>query len=148
MPILNYTTSISAEKTCGEIQQKLARSGAQAIMHEYDKNGVLIRLSFKIECHGVMLAFILPANIDKLYTILQNSRGVPIKLRTMEQAGRVAWRIIKDWIEAQLAIVETEQAEMAEVFLPYMQDERTGKTAYQLLYESKFKLLGHDRESL
>ena len=148
MPILNYTTQIAAEKTCGEIQKKLAKSGAKAIMHEYDDDGVLVRLSFKIECHGILLAFILPSNIGKIYAILQNDYEVPRKLRTMDQAGRVAWRIIKDWVEAQLAIVEAEQAEMAEVFLPYLQDERTGKTAYQLLFESKFKLLEHDMESL
>lgn len=142
MPILNYTTQIKAEKTCGEIQQELAWGGAKAIMHEYDDDGVLVSLSFKIECHGMMLGFQLPANIGKIYTILQNDKDVPRKLRTYEQAGRVAWRIIKDWVEAQLALVEAEQAEMIEVFLPYVQDPKTGKTMYKTMLETgQFKQL-------
>lgn len=143
MPILNYTTQVAAEKTCGQIQKALASAGAQAIMHEYDDDGVLESLSFRISCHGVMLFFRLPANIDKIYVILQNDDRVTRKLRTREQAGRVSWRIIKDWVEAQLAIVEAGQAEMAEVFLPYVQEPGTGKTLYQALQEKGFKQLGH-----
>ena len=141
MPILNYTTTINPEKTCGEIQRMLAKAGAQAIMHEYDDDGVLVRLSFKIECHGMALPFMLPANIGKIYTILQNDRRVPRRNKTMEHAARVSWRIIKDWVEAQLAIVEAEQAEMAEVFLPYMQ-QKTGQTLYHMLRDSDYKMLG------
>lgn len=144
MTILNYTTKISTEKTCGEIQKMLAGAGAQAIMHEYDDDGVLIRLSFKIECHGVLLAFLLPANVDKIYTILQTSRRVSRRDKTRDQAARVAWRIIKDWIAAQLAIVEAEQAEMAEVFLPYVQDA-SGQTFYKTILDSGFKRLGVDK---
>ncbi len=142
MPILNYTTKIAPEKTCGEIQQKLAKAGAKAIMHEYNDDGVLIRLSFKIECHGMLLPFMLPANIGKIYSILQNDNRVTRKDKTMEQASRVAWRIIKDWIEAQLAIVESEQADMAEVFLPYMQSGQSGQTLYKILRDSNYKMLG------
>ena len=43
------------------------------------------------------------------------------------QAVRVAWRIVKDWVEAQMALVETQMVTTAEVFLPYavMKDGRT-----------------------
>ncbi len=141
MPILNYTTKIAAEKTCGEIQKMLAAAGAQAIMHEYDDDGALVRLSFKIECHGIMLAFLLPANIPKIYTILQNDSRVTRRDRTMEQAARTAWRIIKCWVAAQLAIVEAGQAEMVEVFLPYAQDPVTGDTLFEKLSHTGFKQL-------
>lgn len=142
MPILNYTTQVKTEKTCGEIQKTLAVAGAKAIMHEYDDDGVLVALSFKIQCHDIDLAFRLPANIGKIYTILQNDSRVTRKLRTYDQAARVAWRIIKDWVEAQCAIVEAEQADMAEVFLPYVQDPRTGKTMYKTMIEKNhFKQL-------
>ena len=39
---------------------------------------------------------------------------------TYEQACRVAWRIIKDWLEAQMALIQTQQADLAEIFLPYL----------------------------
>jgi hypothetical protein len=40
---------------------------------------------------------------------------------------RTAWRIIKDWVQAQLALVEINMVTVPQVFLPYaiMQDGRT-----------------------
>lgn len=56
------------------------------------------------------------------------------------QASKVAWRIIKNWIEAQLAIIEAGQAEFSQVFLPYTQNQG-GKTLYEIIKEEKFKIL-------
>lgn len=143
MPILNYTTSIAVEKTTSEIQGKLARAGAQAVMTEYDGEQVLCALSFRMLCNGIMVSFRLPAQIDRIYVLLQRDDKVPRKLKTRDQAARVAWRIIKDWIEAQLAIVEAEQAEMVEVFLPYAQNPATGKTLFEQLSNDQFALLDY-----
>lgn len=141
MPILNYTTQIDAEKTVTEIQKKLAKAKAQAILTEYNDDGILNAISFRmVTPHGVM-TFRLPANIEKIYVLLQRQGDRP-KYRTMAQASRVAWRILKDWIEAQLAIVEAEQAEMVEVFLPYVQNSK-GETLYQSLANGGFKQLAH-----
>ena len=118
MPILNYTTSIAVEKTVGQIQAMLAEAGAAAILVEYDDERILSSVSFRIQYNGAMVSFRLPAQLDPVYVILQNDYKVPRKLKSREQAARVAWRIIKDWVEAQLAIVEAEQVEMVEVFLP------------------------------
>jgi hypothetical protein len=43
------------------------------------------------------------------------------------QAVRTAWRIVKDWVEAQMALVETQMVTTQQVFLPYaiMKDGRT-----------------------
>lgn len=49
MPILNYTTQIAAEKTAAEIQSMLAKAKAQAVMSEYDDDGVLCAISFRIK---------------------------------------------------------------------------------------------------
>ena len=141
MPILNYTTRIDAEKTIGEIQKKLAAAGAEAVLTEYDPDGVVKAVSFRMEYHGQLVSFRLPARTDPIYVILQNDPNVRRQHRTREQACRVAWRIVKDWIEAQLALVEAEQAEMVEVFLPYAQNPMTGETLFKQIAESKFKLL-------
>lgn len=141
MPILNYTTSIKVEKTTAEIQEKLAKAGAQAVMTEYDDEAVLSAVSFRMMCSGIMVSFRLPAQIDRIYVLLQRDDKVPRKLKTREQAARVSWRIIKDWIEAQLAIVEAEQAEMVEVFLPYAQNPTTGQTLFDQLSNDQFGLL-------
>jgi hypothetical protein len=144
MPILNYTTSITVEKTVAEIQHKLSRAGAQAVLTEYDPERVLTAISFRMLCQSdVLLTFRLPAQVDRIYALLQRDPKVGRSLRTREQAARVAWRIIKDWVEAQLAIVEAEQAKMVEVFLPYAQNPATGQTLYEQLAGSNFALLEH-----
>lgn len=143
MPILNYTTTISAERSVAEIQKRLVKFGAQQILTEYNDDGELVAVSFRVPREPAMLTFRLPARVDNIYVMLQRSGSrVSRKHRTREHAARVAWRIIKDWIEAQIAIIEAEQVELTEVFLPYLQDEQTGQTLYQRLAESGFKRLG------
>lgn len=144
MPILNYTTKVPVEKTVWEIQAKLAKAGAQAVLTEYGDDGVLTAVSFRMLCQGVMVSFRLPAQVDRIYVVLQRDPGVQPRYSTREQAARIAWRIIKDWIEAQLALVEAEQAEMAEVFLPYAQNPRTGETLFAELAGNGFAQLGYD----
>ena len=139
MSIANYTTTISADKTVGEIQGMLSRAGAAAVMFEFE-DSLVTAVSFKIPHNDVMISFRLPSNIDKMYVYLQNS-DIPRRLRSREQAARVAWRIIKDWLRAQLAIIETEQAEMVEVFLPYAQNPVTGQTLFDQLKAGGFKQL-------
>lgn len=140
MPILNYTTSITVEKTTAEIQRKLALAGAQAVMCEYNDDGLLSAMSFRIITASGPISFRLPANYDGVLVALENSRKVPARLCNYEQAARVSWRIIKDWIEAQLAIVEAELAQLEEVFLPYAQNE-SGKTLYETIKENKWNPL-------
>ena len=139
MPIANYSTSIKAEKTIGEIQGMLGRAGALAVLFEFDAE-IVTAVSFRLLHEGAVVSFRLPANIKNIYVVLQRE-GVPKRLRTMEQASRVAWRIIKDWLRAQLAIVEAEQADMIEVFLPYAQNPATGETLYKQLEQGGFKQL-------
>jgi len=143
MAILNYTTSITTEKTASEIQRTLANAKAQAILCEYDDEAVMCAMSFRIMTPHGMIFFRLPANTDGVYVALNNDAKVPKKLRTRDQAARVAWRILKDWVEAQLAIVDAEMAEMAEVFLPYAQNDN-GETLYQSIANGGFKALTHD----
>ena len=143
MPILNYTTTISPEKTVSEIQRCLVRIGAKAVLTEYDDDGILCALSFRIQHGQCLITFRMPARLDAIYKILYNDPEVPRKLKSHEQSSRVAWRIMKNWTEAQAAIVEAEQAEVVEVFLPYAQDPNTGNTMYQQLKQSNFGLLTH-----
>jgi len=140
MPIANYTTSIKTEKTVGEIQKMLATAGAAQVLFDFDGPNVSA-ISFRLLYNGTMVSFRLPANVDNIYVVLQRDDGVPRKLKTTEQATRVAWRIIKDWLRAQLAIVEAEQAEMIEVFLPYAQNPTTGQTLFREFEQVGFKLL-------
>jgi hypothetical protein len=138
--LLNYTTSISAAKTVGEIQSKLAKAGAHQILHEYDGAGNVSALSFRIETRFGDMTFRLPANIEAVEKILaaQYREGrVSRKFMEKEQATRVGWRILKDWVEAQLALIETGMVTVEQVFLPYAQNA-AGQTIYEALLEKKF----------
>lgn len=143
MAILNYTTSISTEKTAAEIQKKLAMAKAQAVLCEYDSDTVMCAMSFRINTPHGLIFFRLPANTQGVFKALRDDNKVPKRLKSKEQAAKVAWRILKDWIEAQLAIVDAEMADMTEVFLPYAQDQ-SGQTVYQSLEQSGFKMLAHE----
>ena len=56
-----------------------------------------------------------------------------------DQARRTAWRILKDWIQAQMALLETNMVEMEEIFPPYMLSGE--QTLYQALQANQFRAL-------
>lgn len=71
---------------------------------------------------------------------MRNDRKVPRRLITDEQALRVSWRIIKVWVDAQIALVEAQLADVTEVFLPYA-ITKNGNTLYQEIGQSGLLLL-------
>src|SRR4029077_4711279 len=84
---------------------------------------------------GQSLGFRLPCEWKPIYEILVKGKKFPWDERRKAhmqsemrlQAVRTAWRIVKDWVEAQMALVQTQMVTTAEVFLPYavMRDGRT-----------------------
>jgi hypothetical protein len=139
MPILNYTTKIDSYKTISEIQQILSKNGGKKMIIDNNNAGLPIALTFCVDWRGAQLAFALPCNFEGVLKAMKRSSNVPRSLCTEEQALRVGWRIIKDWVAAQMAIVESELASMAEVFLPYAVT-KTGTTLYKYI-ENDSRLL-------
>lgn len=131
MPVVNYTTTVSAEKTIWEIQQRLAKHGAKRIAVDYDDAGEPSGLSFMIihPEHGPRL-FSLPVDTEAMRRVLVRQVGgrPGSKATSPEQAARVAWRVMKDWIAAQLALVETTMVGLDEVMLPYIHVDGHGTT--------------------
>jgi hypothetical protein len=137
MGLLNYTTKIDPDKTAAEISRCLTQHGAQAIMTEYDPTTSYIQaLSFKITVDGQAMGFRLPCDWKPVYAIMfpksnrniwDEKRRQRIESEQHVQAVRTAWRIVKDWVEAQMALVETRMVTTQQVFLPYavMKDGRT-----------------------
>lgn len=127
MAIKNYTTTIDVYKSLGEIQGALASHGARKIMVDYNEAGRPVGITFGIETPVGKRGFLLPANVDGVRAVFAKQ-----KIREQDgQAERTAWRNVRDWIMAQMAIIEAGQVEMEEVFLPYLTD-RQGRTLYQL----------------
>lgn len=140
MAILNYTTSIDCTKSIAEIQKCLVKHGAHKITTDYE-HGLPSSVTFCLTLNGTMQGFILPANYSGVLKAMKNDKKVPNSKCTNEQAQRVAWRIVKDWVEAQMAIVEAQLADMAEVFLPYA-ITKNGTTLYKEIQTNGMLALG------
>ena len=139
MSLLNYTTKMPVETTLLKIQKQLVAHGAIAVMNEFDDHGYITALTFSIKVNDRTVGFKLPSDWRPVLQILENDKKVPRRLVCQEQALKVAWRIIKDWVEAQMAIVETKMVTTDQVFLPYA-ITNDGKTIYEQIKDSNFML--------
>jgi hypothetical protein len=142
-PILNYTTQVEAIKTAGEITAILVDHDAKAIFTEYGANKEVTALSFEVLTPHGAITIRLPVDANATLNVLtkQWQRGkIPRRYVNREQANRIAWRIVKDWVEAQMAILETDMVKMEQIFLPYA-ITAGGKTFYEALVGTGFKQL-------
>lgn len=139
MPILNYTTSIKSEKTLMEIQECLVKHGITKIVLDYE-DALPCAVTFSMLVKDTYLAYSLPANYKGVLQAMTKKPKVPRKLVNDAQALRVSWRIVKDWVEAQMAMIEAELATLPEIFLPYL-ITKNGQTLYKQLEADNFKLL-------
>ena len=137
--IANYSTTVTAMKSIGEIQSILVAHGAKHILMDYD-NGEPIGLAFIAATSYGDMPFRLPANIDRVRAVLTKQRVRSHVDRDL--ASRVAWRILKDWVRAQMAILETEMVSIDQVFLPYMEVGDKGKTLYEVMLDHHLQLPG------
>lgn len=140
MPIMNYSTEIAVEKTAGEITKALARRGVTRISTLFDEDGVAAGLAFTMKTDHGVADFELPIRTSGVLAAMRKDSKVPRAKQTPEQAARVAWRIAKDWLEAQAALIDAELATLDEVMLPYMVDGK-GRTVYEVVRASRMKEL-------
>lgn len=148
MTLYMETTKISAEQTVGEVQRLLGKYGAAGIQLEY-QGGEIKAVAFILNINDQRVPFMLPCRWEPLKKILIGrirTRSIKTQSRMaveMEaQAKRVAWRQILRWIEAQLALVETNMVKIEEVFLPYLVVDKKGTTLFNQMQSSKFLLEG------
>lgn len=130
MAILNYTTEIDALKSIGEVSAILVRNGAKKISTDYDDQGNPVGVTFCLIFDGRLIGYCLPCNYAGVLRAMANDKKIPRSKCTEAQAIRVSWRIIKDWVEAQMAIVQANVAVIEEVFLPYALT-KNGNTVYK-----------------
>lgn len=140
MAIMNYTTTVKPERTVAVIQDMLRKAGAKAVLCEYLDDGRLDYIAFRIDSVHGPIFFKLPARVDGVLRAMKNDKSIPRSKKTAEQAERVAWRIVKDWVECQLALVESEQADLEQVFLQYAQSS-DGRTLYEHFVDRGLPLL-------
>ena len=138
MPIKNYTTTVPADRSINQIQEALVRNGATAFLFEYEQGtGRISALKFKLMVGEVDAAFSLPVNWRKFQQCLKND-GVR-RYDDEDYVYRVAWRCIRDWVMAQMALYQTQIVDMPQVFLPFAVTA-SGKTLYEQAVDSKLLL--------
>lgn len=125
---LNYTTKIPARRTAGECLDLLAESGADAIAIQYHDRQP-IGLNFRLGTPHGPRDFTLPVDVDGAWVLIQKAlradkphvgRAELDRMMTREHAANVAWRVIRDWLEAQLAIIAAGLVRLDQVMLPYL----------------------------
>lgn len=130
--LLNYTTTIPAGRTIGEMQQMLVDAGAtQVAIHYVDQRAS--GLTFHAPTKYGPQAFTLPVDVNAVRTVLLKQKPrtakASSKAYSFEQAERVAWRVARSWLEAQLAMIKIGLAQIDQIMLPYLHIS-PGKTLY------------------
>src|SRR5690348_3890983 len=119
------------------IQRTLAQHRAKQVVLAYGDDGQVHSLTFSLEIHGRLHVFRLPARVENVAHILYGKRELTEVQQA--QAYRTAWANIRDWITAQMALIDTGMVKPEEVFLPYMLN-REGKTYFEVLEQQQFLL--------
>lgn len=136
MTLKNYTSTVPANRSIAQIEAKLVAKGATQIMKEY-KDEQVIAIAFILSVEGVAMPFKLPARVENCGKILLanlSSRAQPQTIKKIpEQAERTAWKIVLDWVDVQLSMIELAQVEFMEVFLPYLYNGVTKQTYFEML---------------
>jgi hypothetical protein len=135
MALKNYRSE--STRSFEIIQQTLATHKAKQIVLDYADDGRVNALAFSLEIEGRLHAFRLPARVENVERILYGNRELTSAQK--EQAYRTAWANIRDWVTAQMALIDTGMVKPEEVFLPYMLN-RQGQTYFEALQENHFLL--------
>ena len=134
MAIKNYTTKMDVYTSLGEIQSALAKGGANKIMVEYDKS-IPIAVTFTIPTIRGVQGFALPAPVEGTLRVFARQK---IKA-DRQQAEMTAWRNVRDWVLAQMALVESCDVPVDQVFLPYLRNF-DGATLYDVYANGQLRL--------
>lgn len=139
---LKNATSTST-RTFEAIQKTLASHKARQIVFDYGDDGRITAIAFSIEINSNLCPFRLPARIENVERILYPGRR-SLSVAQKDQAYRTAWANIRDWIAAQMAMVDTGMVRPEEVLLPYLINSE-GQTFFEAMQERHFLLTSGER---
>ncbi len=150
--IENYTTKIAATKTASEIQELLAKHGVEQIMLKYSA-GQPTGVAFVAKTEWGEKGFSLPVNVDAMHQLLRAEKRagrLPGISETLAQdrahAERVAWRVIAEWLRAQMTLIASQMATLDQVMLPYLV-QGDGRSLYAAYREQGLRELTSGGES-
>ncbi len=131
----NMYSEASEASIFDAIRKELVAHKAKRLLFDYDEDGRATGIEFTLEIGNAALQFRLPARFAQAEPILEQarrasrhpmSRGDTLK----EQTYRAVWATIRDWISAQMALIDVGAVRTEEVFLPYLVLEE-GKTMFE-----------------
>jgi hypothetical protein len=154
----NYTSDVPVSETIHRIEKVLVRCGVAGITKEYGPQGEVAAVAFSIVLPDTPKFNVrLPADKDAALqalwldyaagdrlsqdgnSIWSNARKKKRKRDFVDQAERTAWKIVQDWIEVQMSMIQLKQADHVQVFLPYVWDGQ--QTYYQRLKSNGFRAM-------
>lgn len=158
MFLKNFTSNVPVSQTVYRIEQVLIKAGVSGIMKEYGAAGEVSAITFQIKLEGnAPYSVRLPADKvaateslwrdyadgDKLspdgQRLAYNTRKQKTRADFIEQGERTAWKLVQDWIEVQISMIQMKQADFMQVFLPYVWDGH--ETVYQRLKAGNYRAL-------
>lgn len=158
MFLKNYTSAVAASHTIYRIEQLLIKVGANSIAKDYDATGKMSGLTFEIQLEGNRpMRIKIPADVEGCLSALWadyadgfslspdknevwgTARKKKKRRDFADQAEKTAWKLMQDWVEVQISMVQLKQADFMQVFLPYAWDGR--RSFYQRLKETGFQAL-------
>lgn len=159
MFLKNYTSEVPVSQTIHRIEQVLIKCGVKGITKEYGPTGEVCAVIFHYQLPDQpMMTIRLPADKEAALQAMwmDYADGHPLskdgnsviaypnsKKKKREdfhaQAERTAWKLVQDWVEVQLSMIQMQQAEFLQVFMPYAWDGK--QTFYQRIKDSGYRAL-------
>lgn len=85
----------------------------------------------------------LPSNPEKVVLILNkkaDAGNIPRKFKNdLEQASRIMWRVILDWVDSQMTMIEIGQRTLLEIFFADICPVGAKKNFFEISMEEKVK---------
>lgn len=147
--VKNYTSTVPASRSVQHIEDRLVKHGAKNILKLYNDQKKLEGVAFIIAIDGKDVPFRLPAKISQVEKILRGSISRPrseTMSRIADQAERTAWKLLSDWVDINISLIELGQVEIMEVFMPYIYDHGKSQTFFERMKQDGFKMLAHHKE--
>ena len=138
VPIKNAQSVMSIPKIFDVIQKTLVSHKAKHITFSYE-DARISAIEFVLDINRRDHPFKLPARVKAVEKILYPNTAFLSKTQK-EQAYRVAWANIRDWVGAQCALIDTGMVSAEEVFLPYMLAADGQTTYFEAMREQQFLL--------
>jgi len=114
-------TSVSGEKSRGEIERTLTRYGADSFMYGWESDRAVIQ--FRLGGKMVRFTLQMPERESDEFRLTPSGkrrRDGDAQLKAWEQAGRQRWRALALVIKAKLEAVESQITTVEEEFLAHI----------------------------